>query len=393
MKRSVIFSSLIALFLAMGLMPSLVLADSPTASNSVVISTAFPSLVANEGSTVTFSLNLLNNTQSWQELTLAVNGPNDWNPLFTGAGDTIREAMIAPGKTQSVDLQLKPPANAKPQDYQFQVKATTQDGTSVNALPLVVTLQNKVSKSDVKVTTQYPDLQGPASNSFKFTLSVTNDSTQARTVSFNTTVPTNWKTTIKPSYQSTEVSSISMKANGNQSIDVTVTPPSDAAAATYPVVVNASAGSDQTQLPLKVVIVGNPAVTLSTASGQLNTQASVDSASKMTLTIKNTGSAPLQNLTVTSSPPSGWDVSFSPSKIDTLAVGQSTDIQTTIKPGTQALAGDYMVTVTASAGTASDSKDIRVTVNTPTVWGWAAVAAIAIVVIGLGLVFARYSRR
>ncbi len=393
MKRAVIFSTLIALFLAMGLMPGLVLADSPTTSNSVVISTAFPSLIVDEGSTVTFSLDLLNNTQSWQELTLAVNGPNDWNPTFTSAGDTVREAMIAPGKTQSVDLQLKPPANAKPQDYQFQVKATTQDGTVVNALPLVVTLQNKINKSDVKLTTQYPDLQGPASNSFKFTLSVTNDSTQARTVSFNTTAPTNWQTTIKPSYQSTEVSSISMKANDNQSVDVTVTPPSDAAAGTYPVVVNASAGSDQTQLPLKVVIVGNPAVSLSTASGQLNTQASVDSASKMTLTIKNTGSAPLQNLTVTSSPPSGWDVSFSPSKIDTLAVGQSTDVQTTIKPGTQALAGDYMVTVTASAGTSSDSKDIRVTVDTPTAWGWAAVAAIAVVVIGLGLVFTRYSRR
>jgi uncharacterized membrane protein len=393
MKRAVIFSTLIAIFLAMGLMPSLVLADSPTASNSIIIATAFPSLVVNEGSTVTFSLVLQNNTQSWQELTLAVNGPNDWNPTFNGAGDTVREAMIAPGKAQSVDLQLTPPANAKPQDYQFQVKATTQDGTVVNALPLVVTLQNKVSKSDVKLTTQYPDLQGPASNSFKFTLSVTNDSTQARTVSFNTTVPTNWKTTIEPSYQSTEVSSISMKANDNQSIDVTVTPPSDAAAGTYPVVINASAGSNQTQLPLKVVIVGNPAVSLSTASGQLNTQASVDSASKMTLTIKNTGSAPLQNLTVTSAPPSGWDVSFSPSKIDTLAVGQSTDIQATIKPGTQALAGDYMVTVTASAGTASDSKDIRVTVDTPTAWGWAAVAAIAVVVIGLGLVFTRYSRR
>ena len=393
MKRTVIFSTLIAAFLAMGLMPSLVLADSPTVSNSVVISTAFPSLVVDEGSTVTFSLDLLNNTQSWQELTLAVNGPSDWNPTFTSVGDTVREAMIAPGKSQSVDLQLKPPANAKAQDYRFDVKATTQDGTAVNALPLVVTLQNKVSKSGVKLTTQYPDLQGPASNSFKFTLSVTNDSTQPRTVNFSTTVPTNWQTTIEPSYQSTEVSSISMKANDNQSIDVTVTPPHDAAAGEYPVVVNASAGSDQTQLPLKVVIVGNLAVSLSTASGQLNTQASVDSASKMTLTVKNTGSAPLQNLSVTASTPDGWDVSFSPSKIDTLAVGQTADVNATIKPGTQALAGDYMVSVTASAGSASDSKDIRVTVETPTAWGWAAVGAIAVVVIGLGVVFARYSRR
>jgi uncharacterized membrane protein len=393
MKRTVLLSALIAAFLALGLAPSLVFADSPIASNSVIIATAFPALVVEQGSSVTFSLDLENNTSSWQQLTLAVNGPSDWNPTFTSAGNTVREAMIAPGKSQSVDLQLKPPANAKPQDYQFQVKATTQDGTLVSALPLIVTLQNKVSQSAITLTTQYPDLQGPASNSFKFTLSVTNDSTQERTVNFNTTVPTNWQTTLQPSYQSTEVSSISMKANDNQSIDVTVTPPHDAAAGEYPIVVHASAGSDQAELPLKVVIVGNPAVSLSTASGQLNTQASVDSAAKMTLTVKNTGSAPLQNLSITASTPDGWNVSFSPDKIDTLAVGQTANVNATIQPGTQALAGDYMVTVTASAGSASDSKDIRVTVETPTAWGWAAVGAIAVVVIGLGVVFARYSRR
>lgn len=393
MKRVLFLSAFSAALLAIVIGPSLASADSPIPANAVVISTPFPSLVVDEGSAVTFSLDVANPTTTWQELTLSVTGPADWNPTFNSSGDTVREVMVAPGKDQSVDLQLKPPASTAAQNYAFTVKATAQDGSAVNPLPLSVTVQNQVSQSDVKLTTQYPSLQGPASNSFSFTLNVANDSTQPRTVSFDTTAPNDWQVTIKPSYQTTQVSSISMKANDNQSVDVAVTPTKDATAGSYPVVVHASAGSDQTQLPLNVVIVGNPEVSLSTASGQLNTHASVDSPSNMTLTVQNTGSAPLQNLSLTSSPPDGWSVTFSPSTIDTLAVGQSTNVAATIKPGTQALAGDYMVSISASAGSASASQDIRVTVETPTAWGWAAVGAIAIVVLGLGAVFARYSRR
>jgi uncharacterized membrane protein len=393
MKRVFIFSILIAALLAIGLSPARVMADAPVTDNPITISTAFPALVAAKGSTITFSLDLTNRTQVWEELALQVDGPADWNPTLKSTGYTVRQVMIEPGKSQSVDLELKPPKNAQAQDYTFDVKAVSQDGTAVKDLPLVVTLQDKTSKTDLKMTTDYPDLKGPASNSFTFNLSVTNDSDQDRTVNFDTTVPQDWQVTIKPSYQSTQVSSISMKANGNQSIDVTVTPPHDVPAGTYPIAMRASTGSDTAQIPLNVVIVGNDAVSLDSASGQLNTQATVDSPTKFSLVVKNTGSSPLQNVSVSASTPNGWDVSFNPAKIDTLPVGQSTQVDATIKPGPQALAGDYMVSMTASAGSVSDSKDIRVTVETPTTWGFAAVGAMAVVIIGLGLVFARYSRR
>lgn len=393
MKRLVYLVALGVLLLWLVITPGVASADTPSTSNEIVLSTNYPSVVADQSSPVTFSINLSNQTKTWQQLDLSVDGSADWQPTFKSGGYTVRSVMVEPGKSQSVDLQVKAPQDAQPKDYRFVVKATNPNGVTVKDLAVDVMLQNKITRTSLQMTTDYPNLRGQASSSFSFTLNVVNNSDQDRIVNFDTTSPQDWQVTIKPSYQSTQVSSISMKANANQSIQVDVTPPKSAPADQYPIMVKASTGSDTAQLPLSVVIVGQPSLSLATASGQLNTHASADSPSKLTLTVKNTGTDPLQNISLSSSTPDGWQVTFSPSMIDSLAANQTTQVTALINPGNRALAGDYMVSITASAGSTSDSKDIRVTVETPTTWGWAAVGAIAVVVIGLGLVFVRFSRR
>ncbi|MCL4486709.1 MAG: NEW3 domain-containing protein [Chloroflexi bacterium] len=393
MKRMTFAFALVPLLALVTLTPGVAFGDAPGSAAPAVVTTAYPAIVADAGTTLTFSIDVSNTTQALQVYTLKADGPSDWSPSFTGNGMTIREVTVEPGKSQSVNLELRPPDTAKPQDYTFVVSAADQSGAASKSLSLDVTLRSKTDQGSLKLTTQYPDLRGQANGSFSFTLTAANNADQDRTVNFDTTLPQDWQATIKPAYQTTQVSAISLKANSTQDIDVSVTPPQDAPAGQYPVVVRASAGGDSTQIPLNVVIVGNAGLSLDTSSGQLNTQATVDSATKVTLVVKNTGSAPLNGVSVTASTPSGWNVSFSPSTIDSLPVNQSTQVDATITPGTRALAGDYMVSMTASAGSTSDSKDIRVTVQTPTTWGWAAVAAIALVVIMLGAVFARYSRR
>jgi len=62
-------------------------------------------------------------------------------------------------------------------------------------------------------------------------------------------------------------------------------------------------------------------------------------------------------------------------------------------PGNKAIAGDYMVNVSANGGGASDSSDYRVTVTTSTMWGAAGLGVIAAAVIVLGFAVSRYGRR
>jgi uncharacterized membrane protein len=64
-----------------------------------------------------------------------------------------------------------------------------------------------------------------------------------------------------------------------------------------------------------------------------------------------------------------------------------------ITPSGNAVAGDYMTTLTATTESASESIDVRVTVETAPIWGIVGVALIVAVIGGLVLVFRRYGRR
>ena len=65
-----------------------------------------------------------------------------------------------------------------------------------------------------------------------------------------------------------------------------------------------------------------------------------------------------------------------------------------IKPPTETIAGDYVVSVRASGKqTSANEIDIRVTVESPTIWGWVGVGIILVVIAGLAVIFMRLSRR
>jgi uncharacterized membrane protein len=374
--------------------PGLTAADTPSGTQTVFLATTFPSIVLTKGDSISFSIDLDNKTDTWQALNLQAETPEGWQAAFKSGGYTVNQVMVEPGKTQSVDLNLTAPDNvATNQAYTFTVKATSADNSISQVLHLSVTLKDKETKSGLKLDTQYPDLQGSGDNAFSFTLNLSNQSDQDRIVNVDATAPEGWQVSIKPSYESKEVRSFSLKGNGSQSIELDVTPPRQVQAGEYQVVVNASSGNDHAQVPLTIGIQGKPNLSLTTANGNLNTQASSDAETKVSLVVNNIGSAPLQNISLSAQQPSGWDVTFTPQTIDQLAVGQTANVTLSFKPSTRALAGDYLVTLTASGGGVSDSKDLRVTVETPTTWGWAAVGAIVVIVVGLGVVFVRFSRR
>jgi uncharacterized membrane protein len=66
----------------------------------------------------------------------------------------------------------------------------------------------------------------------------------------------------------------------------------------------------------------------------------------------------------------------------------------TIKPADKAIAGDYMVTITAKPEKeSSKSVDFRITVRTSTLWGVVGVALIAVAVGVVAIAVLRFGRR
>ena len=299
--------------------------------------------------------------------------------------------MLEPNKSQSIDFSATPPESAAAGDYAFVLRALNA-GTLVSELRVQVPLRNSVS-SGLKLTTDFPNVQGQEGATFSFHFGLQNQAGIDRDIGRSAQAPAGWQVTFTPSGETKQVSSLPVKAGDTQGIEVGITAPSKANAGDYTITIVAAAGNDKAQSPLKITIQGKSTVSFDTKDGKLNANASVDADTKIAFVLKNTGSAPLQNVTFTSSPPEGWTVTFQPDKIDALAPDQQQDVTATVHPGARALAGDYMVTLTASASGTSASQDIRVTVETPTAWGILAIVAIVVVIGGLGYVFTRYSRR
>jgi uncharacterized membrane protein len=73
--------------------------------------------------------------------------------------------------------------------------------------------------------------------------------------------------------------------------------------------------------------------------------------------------------------------------------GESVTVTARIRPQSDAVAGDYGLTVTAASEGLRQEVDLRFQIETSTWWGFVAVAIIVVALIALALVFRRFGRR
>jgi uncharacterized membrane protein len=109
--------------------------------------------------------------------------------------------------------------------------------------------------------------------------------------------------------------------------------------------------------------------------------------------VKNTGSAVNRNITFSSFKPENWEVTFNPEKIDALEPNAHKQIEVMVKPGAQALVGDYSVGVLVNGEKTDKTIEMRVTVKASAKWGWIAVFIIIFVIAGLSVLFIWLGRR
>jgi len=80
--------------------------------------------------------------------------------------------------------------------------------------------------------------------------------------------------------------------------------------------------------------------------------------------------------------------------VPSLAASATQNVKLTISPSARAIAGDYQMTVRASAtGGVSESANFRITVLTSTLWGAIGIAIIAVALLVVVFAVARFGRR
>lgn len=358
------------------------------ASDTLTITTPYPAVVVAPGAKVTFNVSV--STPTPQRVTLTLTGaPATWKASLYGGGYVIDAVQTDGAEPESVRVDVTVPATAT--GTTRLVLKGTAGSTSVD-LPLEIRVDANATGA-VTLVTDFPSLRGPSSQKFNFNLTLRNETAEDLTFAVNAQGPEGWTIQANLTGQSQAASAV-IKAGSTSGVTVSAEPPPGAAAGTYDIQVVAVAGERNISGALQVEITGSYNLSVSTADGRLNGRGAAGSASPLTITVTNSGTAAITNVTLTASAPTGWDVTFNQATIPSLEPDKPVTVNAQITPSGDAIAGDYNITFTAAGDQSTrDSMDVRFTVETSLLWGVIGGALIVAVAAGIWWVFQRYGRR
>jgi uncharacterized membrane protein len=380
-RRSAVFLAAAAVFLV-GLVPAV------GAAGGLTVTTPYPSIAVAPGSSASFDLTITSATEGTASL-VVVGAPTGWKATIHGGGFVVQGVTAGPGKPGTARLDVEVPGDTTATSGNLRVESKMGSASDVLAITVLV---NADVAGDITLTTTSPTLTGASDTTFSFPLTLTNGTAQDQTVSATAKGPAGW--TVESKLSEANAASTVVKAGSSTTITVTATPPANAPAGHTDIDVTATAGTKSIPAKLGIDITGTFKLTLSTPGDLLSAHGSSGSAMRQTLEVRNGGTGDLAGVTVTSTPPSGWKVDFDPvgGKVD-VAAGKTATVTAIITPSSDAVAGDYVVSFSASNDQAKASQDIRFTVETSPIWALVGIGVIVAILGGLFYVFRTYGRR
>lgn len=251
------------------------------------------------------------------------------------------------------------------------------------------------------LTTDFPSYSDISGSTFSFNVTLSYNGPDRKTVNLNLTSPQGWTSTL--TYNSKQISAVDMGPSDQYGPDtktLTISLSANAGSATavgsYPATLTATSGDLSAKLDLTAIVKAQYSMVATTDSGLLSTNAVVGKNNIFTFKVENQGTADLQNIKFSYTGPTGWNITFNPSIINSLGAGQSQDVNAIINPPAgKTIAGDYMVnfSITSPSGSTSSNMSVRVTVLTSSIMGVVAIVIVVIVIIGLMVLFWRLGRR
>lgn len=370
---------------------ALVAAMLPAAANAaggLTMSTVYTGMTVKAGTAVSYPLTFTNTGAAESVELSVVSAPEEWVTYFFGNGTYVDSIFVEKGTlAQAVAFNVNVPYGAEDGVYEIVIRAKGQTISSDLKVKLKVeAVQQGVSELDVLQNKQ----SGTASDTYSFTTEIRNNSAQENTYSLRAwDVPSNWSVYFKEN--GVVSSTVTVPAGGSSTVTVEVYPAAAAQAATYPIKI---AAGDLEEKEISVTITGTYAIDITTPNDLLSFDAYANKETEFALVVTNKGNAPLNNITLRTTGPSGWVITYSQATIATLGAGESVEISGKLLPSENALAGDYAISITASSGAdAMDTVELRTTVKTETAWGIAGVLLIVAALAGLWFVFRKFGRR
>ncbi|PTQ57252.1 MAG: hypothetical protein BSOLF_2017 [Candidatus Carbobacillus altaicus] len=351
----------------------------------VTFFTPYTDIDVTPGETITYTITIKNANKVPVNLPLKVEAPADWKTRLTSGGYTISSIAVDAENDQTVSLSVDVPLKIDMGRYQIRL---ISGDASVLTLNVRVTEQGTYQ---IELKSDQPNLEGTNNSTFSYDVRLKNLTPDTQTFALRADAPAGWN--VQFAAEGKDVTSVNVDAGQSKSIRVTLSPPSQIEAGTYKIPIMAEAKNLSAKETLEAVIRGTYSLRLTTPSGVLSSDITAGGERRLTIRLENTGSAPLNKINLSADTPLGWNVKFDPATVDALAPGETQDVTATIQADKKAIAGDYVVSMTARTAETSDTQDFRITVKTSLLWGTVAILIIALVLFGLYSLIKKYGRR
>ncbi len=232
---------------------------------------------------------------------------------------------------------------------------------------------------------------------FEFKVDVTLDAPEEQYFELEKDVPPGWSIKVSPGSLSVDVPGLKLKPGNKESLTIVCSPLVEQDPGEYIFSLTLKSTKEGKQLEesveFKALVKYAGLLSLTTSTGRLSTDIGPGRDNLYILIIENTGTAPVEDISIsTQQEPEGWLIELE-DNIDILQVGEKMEIEANIIPPERTIAGDYSIKFLANSSEDNDSLDLRTAVKTPLIWRILGIALIAFVIAGIAIVFERLSRR
>lgn len=365
------------------------------ADGGLSLNTEYPGISAKPGDNLSIPIRIDNGSGAGMEADVEISSlPENWEGYLQGGSYQVSRVYVKPGEDAAdLTLHVTLPNELEEGIYTAGIQAVSAAGASDH---LEIRFQvNEKEAGKGSFTSEYPEQEGASGTDFSFSTTLINNGLKPQSYSLSSNAPSGWNVSFTPSGETTKVAAIEVESGVSQGLTVSVVPPDMVDAGEYQISCSAVSAEETLNLDLTVTITGTYGIALTTPDGRLSFDAHANKESDVTLQIQNTGNVDLENVSLNSSAPSGWTVTYDVEDniIASLPAGTTSEVIAHVKPGSDAITGDYVTSFTVSTGQTSDNAEFRVSVKTSTLWGIVAVVLILCTAGGLSYVFKKYGRR
>jgi len=357
-----------------------------SAQGGIELYTPYTKISVPPGESVDYSIEVRNNSNEIKNIDLSLTGlPKGWKGSLKAGNYSLSRLAVLPGDKKSISLKIEIPQKVNKGDHTFRLEAK-----NLAELPLCINISEQ-GTMETTFTCDQINLQGDSKANFTFSSKLKNQTGEDQVYALQANPPEGWSVIFKPNYK--QATAVEISPNGTSSVSIEVKPPYNVSAGSYKIPVAATNRSTSANLELEVVVTGTSELELTTPTGLLSTKVTAGGESRVELSVINSGSAELNDISLKSANPANWTVSFTPSNIASLKPGERTQVFADIKAFDKAIPGDYALNFTAQTKDTNARAAFRATVKTPLLWGW---VGILIIIATLGVIyylFRKFGRR